>query len=910
MAVNNWFSSMVDVAADTLGRAGGNLSGQFNYGSAKEAATIGAYNRGVTQEEAAHKFQRRATAKRVAHKIFTRHVEENTKPKYFEGRPESEWTEFKKTIRGKYRDQGNADYAIKASDLYKIQGAEAYYKYGNDTDLAPLLLGGPTGVEGDEQYMAKRLSEDSQVIRDTPTGPISGPDAYTSSLYLIPSVRVLDTRTGVAHSGDMTKDGTRMRDFSTAEDAQGNVLNRVSFDHIDQLDYQYGERLQREGKIQGMVRTLPGAGGGFLPGEEPQDPSLPIQSAEMRNLFTDAEFDEIPVRKTPRARTTELFKAAIDRQATQVDKHKAKVAAIRDTMSETEQKAVEILDNPELGFEPGQGGEGRTIDGINATIDSEKGVRHFNAEEVRDALMEKMELAGGSKNVLNRLREYAFKVEHYGAEKVGEFSERIITPEGSEAAFGRYLKTSGNPWGLSDDVWNKLGREGRIFSAHLETEVDKYTRARIQNKVRGTLITGIKERRLAGDRERLEGSSNQISEVEEDKKILKWFAAQEMGDIVKDRVLYKGVYADTAAYNDVKDSRLMELFRANPSKYKEYEDDPRAFALLYMNDENGLYGLPVKPSEKKVLTTISDVVDMPATEKAIEEGDKAKLIAEVRKLKASGVLKSSLETALVEMNKIRNGNMYRFSKQQRIASWLGYMSALPENNVTTQALLGGDGVKIFAGNGDFDFSQQDIAVKREKIQLERDKFVHQFRKDRRSDLEKLQSGEYSAAGKTFGTAVYENFNSALADEETQWTSDSMYVKNIGGLITNETGRLADAMRVDSKLSSPKNRQDYGQLMRMQMQLIKYRVIAESTPSWWKSWFVNDPEAQVLTINPNVIVRDKDHNRIIDPKLWRQAHVIQERGTSSNISAAELKGEFGNQVLTALIWSSLQSDPPD
>ena len=921
MGVNSWFSSMVDVATDTLSRAGENIGGQFNSQTATEAIAIGAHNRKIRQEEAAHMYQRRTTAKRIAYKVFNRHLKDNTKPAYFEDRPEEEWTEFKKTIERKYDIEGSAEYAIKASDLYKIQGLEALSKYGNDTNLAPLLLGGPTGRKGDEEFMAKRLSEDSQVVRDTDVYATAGPESLEQSLYLIPSVRVFDTRTGVAHSGDMTKDGTRMRDYPTDEEAQANVINRISFDHIDQLDYQYGERLQREGKIQGMTRTLPGAGGGFLPGEEPQDPSLPIQSAELRNLFTDDEFDEISNRNTSRARTTELFQTAIARQATQVDKSRAKVAEIQAGMSDTEKKDVEAFDDPELGFEPGQGGEGRVLSGINAKTETSTSdpnvppttkVVYFTGEEVRDALMKKMKRAGGSGEIFHRLRTYAANVEKYGAEKAGKFGGgNIITPEGSEAVFGRFMKsTSGNPWGVSDDVWGQMGKEGRIFAAHLETEVDKHTRARIQNKVRAKLIAGIKERRRAGDIAGLEGSSRQISEVQEDKAILKWFAAQGMGRIAEDRPRWEWTYDDAAAYNAVKDSRLMKFFRANPSKYKEYEEDPHAFALRYMNDDNGLYGLPVKPSEKEALATIADAVDMPVAEKAIEEGDKAKLIEEVRKLKDSGVLKSSLETALVEMNRIRDGNMYRFSKRQRIASWLGYLSALPENHVTYQALLAGDAAKKFAGSGDFDFTQQDLAVKQEKIQLDRFKFINDLEKERISALDKLRSGDYSAAGKAFGTAVYQSFKDGLDDGETAWTSDSPHVKNIGALITNETGRLADAMRVDSRLSNPKNRQDYGQLMRMQMQLIKYRILAESEPSWWASWFVNDPDAQVLTINPNVIVRDINHKRITDPKLWEQAYVIQEKGTSSTVSAAKLKGDFGNQVLTALIWASLQSDPPD
>ena len=111
------------------------------------------------------------------------------------------------------------------------------------------------------------------------------------------------------------------------------------------------------------------------------------------------------------------------------------------------------------------------------------------------------------------------------------------------------------------------------------------------------------------------------------------------------------------------------------------------------------------------------------------------------------------------------------------------------------------------------------------------------------------------------------------------------------------------MERDPNLTLPENKNDFLQLMRSQAQIVKFAILEEATPGWLMSWFYKDPNAEVLEINPNVIVLDQAGKPITDPSRALEAYQVQEKSSGDIQQISNLRNDFGIAVVTHLITAA-------
>ena len=896
MAQNNWFSRMTQNVATSY--AGGGPTAQ-------EATVIGAHNRQIDAEEAAQSYQRRATEKNVAYRTLQDHVANDTRPVFFEDKTDQEWKDYVSAIEGKHRIEGSTDYALSFSDIAKIRGAEAANAYLNSTGMAPSFLGLGKWMDASTTY-----------------GMVQNEDG-SESFGIIPQVATLDPDTADIRTTNLTIDGSNVADLF-AQGGQEGVdaasIQGLDIRILDQMDAAYGEGLIQKGKIQTMARTLQpeiGREGSAISGSTTSTPSFTTETP-----FTPEERDILNDPNASRAEKARILQTRVEATGTRLANITAQTKTIQQQMSDEEKEASAT----------GDGTFGTNI--LAAGEDGAIVLPGINAKGLPGAYgtVPTYETLPGDR-VYKNLRDKVAGVP--GIARVpGAYDFESINVAQSKAYFGDYQVPAGRldsktgvvkapgegvyPFGLTTTAWSEAGNEGREFLTALEKRIHMNTNVRIHMEAEENLYERFKahgsntELNEDGTRryEGAVGSPTQLQDQANDKTVQSFYKSQGMGTLLSEddptnvSVHKTQQHKHEASYEATSKSRLMNRLLSNPELYAEFRDDPYAFALKYANDENALYGAPVTSAEQTAITNAAGnptAATLTKVEQAIKDKDVSALEEEIARL---GTLSDTQQKELANFNVARAGDMYRYDRPLRISTVLGYMAALPQDHATYKALLGNpQTLATFFETGNWTLAGQELQQEAAKLAHNQDVLRQRHMEWATEQAQLLASGELSTDGRNFGTAFRTEMN-AIFEDELGWDADGENIQKMGVLIQSEASRLSAAMTADPKLLIAQNRQDYANLMTSQAQLIKQAVLQDLAPPWMLSWFYRDPDAEVLEVNPDIIVYDKNNVPITDPSKVKEARTVGERGGKTRTTdIGPLKDDFGMSIVTYLIMAS-------
>jgi len=842
------------------------------YGSRTQDLNAIKYNAGVREDQQQEIYSTRNEQKTATYKEMQAHLNEGTVPDYFKDKPE-EFAEYAAGIERKVGIEGNFENSIAPSDIFKIRGGEHLTRYQNETDFMPTYLGEGKYLDGSTSY-----------------GTIEQPDG-SETLGIIPQVATVDGKTGKIYSADATYNGENIADIFArggAEEVDEKTIRGLPLDFIDQLDREYGIEVSRRGNVETGTRNL-GPGPGATAGET-QGSGMDTNISEgTRELLTEDERAIVFSRDATREEKGEVLRNAYERSQTRVSEIQGELGEL-DEQDAT--RAQFLKDNAGTTL-PGTEGDGTfDLPGINmrttpssVSVTQGGGVsgqgpiivppnsqtQRFSAEEANEAIstltnnVYMTNERSGTRTIDARL------VQHYMPEYLKRPGENTI------------------PFGYSEEVWNQMGVKGRANATNLEIEIDKINRAKATNDAETFLDNKFEQHRTET------GSDTNIRDVANDTIVRNFYKsdAQGMSEIVETN--FMGNPSDNTG-------KLMERFRAKPELYAEFRDDPYAFAMKYSDDKNGLYGLPVSSQENNAVLGAAKGADLDKAEKALVNGDRKALEAELAKVKT---LSETQQKEIAAFNTTRGGDMFRYSKPVKTATVISYLSSLQKDHPFYEAIIGSpQTMATYLETGNWTLAGQELQQKVRSNNLKSTQLQQDWTKWVVDENQKFATSDYSAGAQTFHTA----FMGQLQDVNGQWSQDIEDYTFAGQLIQDEVGRVATAMKKDpTMVLNPTLRNDYEGVMRKQAMLLKQQVALEAEPSWWQELFTlgfaSGADPSILELNSDIIAYNEAGDIITDPTQVDSVSYFVETNSGNEISAASLDGDLGKQAVAALLWAS-------
>ena len=428
----------------------------------------------------------RGTAARVkAFKVLTH--PDTAIPAFF-NKDQTAWDKYKKDLEYRLNTGAGVD-SITPSDIFKIQGKNAFVDYLNDTNLAPTYLGSN-----------KFLGMDSEVdfVADQKEG--------TERLSLLPSVRTVEQdeegRVRI-YSADADYKGRKLRDIYAegGEEAVDSArIGGLPMDFIDQIDSDHrmnvGERGRAEmnfGLLSGNVfETLNNSG-------TPTD----VRSG----LFADAYEKYERLRKSS------------GEDQTVVD---PEVVAETDAIGEATRKFA----TPGAGAFPDYFPD----DPVMA------GARDSGTGEIRSFVPYTPKTGDAINKIVTSLNTSLFG---FGTPySPSHLTTDVARDRWMDSPWSKYLKQGPYPFNASEEEWSQMGKKGRADATALEARILR------ENALRYMALTHNKLENRYTQHKTATGSSTNVQDLENDEKVRKFYAehlkgAENIGSIPKDRAMGK-----------------------------------------------------------------------------------------------------------------------------------------------------------------------------------------------------------------------------------------------------------------------------------------------------------------------------------------------------------------------------------
>ena len=795
---------------------------------------------------------RRFRAKEITLNKASRMIREGMVPEYFKGDADA----FKTYVTGlnkRLTDEGGTD-ALTVSDMYKIRGKTDTIDYLNNTNLAPTYLG-----EG------RYLDENN-----TQFGEVTMQDGSTK-FGILPKIRTVDVGAEggpTIYSADATVDGRKLRDIFAEggdEAVDQATVGGVPLDFIDRVDRDHGMNVSERGRAERNFGLLSGSDFGLL---DDRDTSIEDRRAVLQRAFDRSEGNvenlegELSRIEGEIATETKLFNEA---QAGLVNPQTGDLTPGSGAFPKYgSYGAFDVAQDPDS---PG-GQAPMFVDKDGNRVSGPDDLYRTTGADVNNKVQELKNSLFGLEGSLYEGNPFAVTT---GPMSMGAGATVLPSSrqEWKNSGWANYTKVPGTyPFNANERQWNEMGQKGREEATRLENRVLAENANRW--KAEGDRVL----QDLYKQHESTTGSQTNVQDLKNDKVVKGFYAAEWKGN-------------------------LQDLFNGRSDLYKEYKDDPYAFALKYADNRNGMYGLPVRPAEKNAILAAAAGANLSVVERAIETRDTETLKAEIAKAKK---LSETKQKELVEFNTVRQGNHYRYEKPVRAATVISYAASLNKDDPVFKALTNPDVLSTYLQTGNFSLAQDVLRQKATATQVTQQRLGFEMTRYATEQAEKYASGEYSTAGTTFNTNYMDEMNT-LIEDEWGWDADNENIKKLGVLIQNESGRIAGIIERDPDLTLPENKNDFLQLVRSQAQIVKFAILEEATPGWLMSWFYKDPNAEVLEINPNVVVLDKSGKPITDPSRASEAYQVQEKSSGDIQQISNLRNDFGISVVTHLITAA-------
>ena len=741
------------------------------------------------------------------------------------------------------------------ADLNSRLGTEGGIEAMTVTDLFK-IQGKSTAVDYlNDTNLAPTYLGEGRYLDETNTefGDVTLKDG-TTKFGILPKIRAVDIAAEggpTIHSADATYNGRKLRDIFAEGGDEGvaeATVGGVPLDFIDKVDADHGMNVAERGRSERNFGLLSGSDFGLL-----QNPETPMEERRA------------------------ILKGAYDKSVGEEERLTGEVERIEGEMAEEDklyQEAQAAYTNPQTGeLTPGTG----AFPELSTWVPDPNSGGGAPGHKPLETLSRPTGADVNTKvNTLYGLFEKngAF----FGGSATDRTGELATAPEQwKKSGWHTYTKIPGTyAFNATEKQWNQMGAEGRERATSLEKRILEGNAKRWRQEANSKLRARYRQHETDVN------SVTNVQDLETDKQVKAFYAA----------------HMNTGDPKSL-EGKLQNLFNAKPEFYKEYQADPYKFAETYMNDTNKLYGLPQTSAEKNTILEAAAGANLSVVQRAIETRDTETLLAEIAKVKK---LSEGQQEKLVEFNTIRGGDHYRYDKPVRAATVIGYAASLDRDHPVFKALTNPTVLSTYLETGNFSLAQDTLRQKAEATQVSRERLGFEITKYGTEQAEKYASGEFSTAGGNFNTAYMTEMN-ALIEDGWGWDADSENIQKLGLLIQNEAGRLAGAMKTDPNLMLPENKNDFLQLMRSQAQIVKFAVLEDATPNWFMSWFYNDPYAEVLELNPNVQVLDKDGKVITDPSRAAEAYQVLEKSSGDVSQISNIRVDFGISVVTHLIMAS-------
>ena len=900
-AQNNWFSRMTQ-----------NVAGALDPQSARDATLIGAYNRDVSQDEAAQQYQELYTESMVTYHTLQGHLEDGTVPDSFMGgeylddpaKGKAAFAAYAKNLTKNVERQGSPIHALKPSDHFTIRGAKAATDLLNAGGFGYKILGPNKWFDGSTSY-GPMVGEAEEGRAFDPQ--FSGKNEYLGQrsvgLGMYPQVATMDQETKDIRTTAMTSRGDNMRDLSpegledyvSGGEGQGQVVQGFDMNVIDSLFGRYVKDRIQVGKIQDMTRTL----------NMGLDTTRPSET-NMRGLLSEDALTAL---------TPQQEEILFDPNASRADKTSILEQAIADRKKPTtDPQKKEAVDKIRVDhateddkFKPGEGpfelsgGDGAFfIPGVNSDPGDMQPVEGLDPEGEEGASVPRLFTGEEARLAIDKIKNTIGGTGTGGVDPftggVGQAQEPLfsdpsqsvynrLTPEHAEALLPGYTERTGRPLGYTEEAWDALGPERRRFATKLSAAADRRTRERDTASVRNTLkysVGGFK------------GQDKSVQEEDADTLVTEFYK-EHLPEVLQARGGYNK--PDKMYRKYVENTDLMKRLRANPAQYEQYKDDPYKFALDIMqldksSRREALYGKPATKTDLQTVAGVASTKQVNAANNAIESGDRGaleKIVNDIDKPTAA------LEEALAAFNQQRNGDMYLLPKPHKTRHILAYMAALPKDHPMYEALLGSPTtLATFLQTGNWTLAGETLRQTiRSNDQKDRKTFL-ELRKEqsRLSDDAATYSSNATTAHTAFFTAIVKpSFLQA------------------GEALQMEFGRISTALRAGATFElSPKLAADFAAVHRLQGMLVKRYVRQVTAPGWFENLytfgFARDPDSAYLELNPGIKAFDKQSNPITSLDDLDKVHTFRETSGNREVSAFKMDGELGRQVKAHLLAAAV------
>ena len=466
---------------------------------------------------------------------------------------------------------GNQQNALIASDILKIRGADAYYKYIDNSGLTGTYLGPGKRLDGDSTQVGVNEKGEDSLIN--------------------PMVRTVDPKTGAVYSAQATFGGENMRDIfkeSGAEGVDKASVGNVPLSFIDDLDEEYG--LQLQGRSGGDLRLSYLEGGAFsgvdrtrADNEAKQrydniaqvEAEIDTISAENEKLTTAQKLEDRTARETV-ARENFGFLSFTGDFSADGDARDPKVNPPEKTPKRGSNIATGIFDSqngapPVIEYDPSQ----------SMTI-SQEWIEENN-------LSDYTYVPGGD----------PFDMGTNTFANLSDFDKKRMTKLAKDVSRQNFMSQGGGTAAqTAGETYRRLARSGASAryndSLTARTDADAAQKFYLAQEVSGLFDSDY------GDPSGNQGGESQNKIVDK-----------------------------------LMDTKFMKRLQEQPQLMDEFENDPTAFALKYANDTNALYGPPKNVAALNLARKNLSKKGLNDAEIAIQNRDVDGLRTIVKKMKAT-----------------------------------------------------------------------------------------------------------------------------------------------------------------------------------------------------------------------------------------------------------------------------------
>lgn len=546
-----------------------------------------------------------------------------------------------------------------AEDIFIIGGNDMLHKWWNQTDMAPKILG--------EGKWLDVFAPEAQI-------GIHEFDDGNFGLGFKPQVRTADPESGDIYTADMTGDG--------GPEGTSESIGIVPIADLDEAMNIYKRENEGLAGINPAFARLP------IYGE--QSGGSPVFNRGASRVDTLSALADDPQAAVAAGRERETVLQDVLNELPDIVREKkkqrdAELAAVRDAEIEKAAAAAEIVRrDTERGYPT-------DLEASAGGLTDKTGNPAVRGSAELKALLPTFE------------RSKAFN----DAIKGGVIGPDTMVPSTLELTNveqwkGYIRKPTEIPFKMNFDQWNEdLNETERL--EYLAT-ADEITRRSLEIGIQNAIGRGPakdEKRRLIGHKIGFVGVNPTSLLGAKRAAVVKKSTIQEAGDMRAVIAFYKG------EGNLTKGSKLRDYFKVNPDQFKDFKEDPHAFAMEYKDNMEGLYGPEVTEEVKEEILDpfleATEDVDLDKFRTAVMNYtlgvDAKNSLDTINNMMAqAGRVTVDAEQALTEHLLDIEGNAFNWGHKYREAITLQALQSIPIDDKRWKSMTDGLAMWIDSGN--------------------------------------------------------------------------------------------------------------------------------------------------------------------------------------------------------------------